>query len=133
MREVEKYLWEYRYLTQQYKRLMLDLSLAQHAYEESYNIMPSSCNYETVRTRNRNIAKPVERKVMIIIDRHKAEVDSIEIRMKETVLQKDAIEKTVDSACLSTRENEYVRLRYFYDLSAQAVVQRMFVDRKSVV
>jgi len=128
MRDVEKYLWEHRHLSQEYRRLLLDLTLAQHAYEESYNNMPSSCNYETVRERNRNIAKPVEIKAMIIIDQFRAEVSSIERRLNETRTQIEAIDVTVNWAHLTIRENEYVRLRYFSDLSAQAVAQRMFVS-----
>ena len=128
MREVEKFLWEHRAHAQEYKRLRLDFTLAQHAYEESYLNMPSSCNFEIVKERNRRIAKPVEIKAMIAIDRHRAAVESIERRMKETKAKIDAIEETVSNAGLSTREREYVRLRYFLDLSALAVAQRMFVS-----
>ena len=128
MRDVEKYLLEHRHLSQEYRRLLLDLTLAQHAYEESYNNMPSSCNYDTVRDRNRNIAKPVEIKAMIIIDQFRAEVSSIERRLNETRTQIEAIEAMVGRAHLTMRESEYVRLRYFSDLSAQAVAQRMYVS-----
>ncbi len=128
MREVEKFLWEHRAHTQEYKRLQLDFTLAQHAYEESYLNMPSSCNFDIVKERNRRIARPVEIKAMIVIDRHRAAVESIGRRMKETKAQIDAIEDIVSKAGLSTREREYVRLRYFFDLSALAVAQRMFVS-----
>ena len=128
MREVEKYLWEHRARTREYKRMLLDFTLAQHAYEESYFNMPSSCNFDTVREKNRKIAKPVEIKAMIVIDRHRAQVESIERRMKETKALIEAIEDTVNRANLTSREREYVRLRYFCDLSAQAVALRMFVS-----
>jgi len=65
---------------------------------------------------------------MIVIDRHCAQVESIERRMQETKTQIDAIEETVNKAKLTSRENEYVSLRYYRDMSAQAVAQRMFVS-----
>ena len=128
MREVEKYLWEHRARSREYKRMLLDFTLAQHAYEESYLNMPSSCNFDTVRERNRKIAKPVEIKAMIVIDRHRAQVESIERRMKEAKAIIDAIEDTISRAGLNSREREYVRMRYFCDLTAQAVALRMFVS-----
>lgn len=128
MREVEKYLWEHRAHTLEHKRLQLDFTLAQHAYEESYFNLPSSCNFEIVKERNRRIAKPVEVKAMIVIDRHRAAVESIERRMKEAKAQICAIEDVVSKASLTSREREYVRMRYFLDLSALAVAQRMFIS-----
>jgi DNA-directed RNA polymerase specialized sigma subunit len=128
MRDVEKYLMEHSARTKEYRKQMLDFKLAQHAYEESYHNMPSSCNYKIVTERNRKIAKPVEIKAMIVIDRHRAAVESIERRMKETKVQIDAIEELVNIANLTSREREYIRLRYFCGLTAQAVAQRMFVS-----
>ena len=55
-------------------------------------------------------------------------IKSIERRMKETKAKIEAIENIVGKANLSSREREYVRLRYFFDLSALAVAQRMFVS-----
>jgi len=105
---------------------MLDLSMAQHAYKECYSSMPHSCRFEIVKSRNKSIAKPVEINVMIMLDQRKAEVQSIEKKLNDTRRSIEEIEELANKANLSTREWDYLRFRYFSNLTAQATAQRMF-------
>lgn len=126
MKYIESYLKEHWYTTKRIGRLMMDLSLARQAYEESYENLPSSCDYKIVKSGNRSNASPVELTAIITIDQHRAEVQRVEKQLKAARRLTAEIEKVVLDAGLSERENEYVRLRYFQNYRAVSVAQRMF-------
>lgn len=117
---------EHWYTTKRIGRLMLDLSLARQAYEDSYCSLSSSCDYKIVKSGNRNNASPVELTAIITIDQHRAEVQRIEEQLKKARRMTAMIEKTVMDAQLTERESEYVRLRYFQNYRAISVAQRMY-------
>lgn len=126
MKQIEGFLKEHWYLMREIKRLRMDLSLAQEAYEKSTAQIPSSCRYSVVKDKNRKIAKPVEINAMIIIDEYRAQVESIEKQLNKTKKKLSMIEGVLDRAELTTRQEEYVRLRYFKNLSAEATSQRLY-------
>ena len=49
MKQIEGFLKEHWYLMREIKRLRMDLSLAQEAYENSTAQIPSSCRYSVVK------------------------------------------------------------------------------------
>lgn len=126
MKQIEGLLKERWYLERDLKRLRMDLSLAQDAYENSSGQMPSSCRYSVVKDRNRKIAKPVEINAMIVIDEYRAQVESIEKQLNKIKTKIDCLEGILERAGLSARQEEYIRLRYFKNLSAEATAQRLY-------
>ena len=126
MKHVEEFLREYWYLMREKRTLIIDLSLAQHAYEQSAERLPSSCRYSVVKSRNRQIAKPVEITAMIMIDEYRATADSLVKHLEEINARIANIEKVVIQAGLDSRQREYIRLRYFKKLSAEAAAQALY-------
>ncbi len=126
MERAEALLKEYYYLKKESKKLMTDLSLAKHAYEHSMNELPSSCRYSVVKSKDKRIAKPVEVNVMIMLDEYWAQVESIKKRLEDTRAKIEKIENAICKAGLDARQREYISLRYFSNLSAEAVSQRMY-------
>ena len=126
MERAEALLKDYYYLKKESKGLMTDLSIAKHAYEHSMSELPSSCRYSVVKTKDKRIAKPVEANVMIMLDEYWAQVESIKKRLEDTRTQIERIEKAICKAGLDARQREYITLRYFSNLSAEAVSQRMY-------
>lgn len=131
MKQIEGFLKEYWYLEREKRKLKLDLSLAQHAYENSTGSMPSSCRFSVVKSKNREIAKPVEISAMILIDEYRATVESIERELIRAGEKLKTIEDVIDKADLNYREKEYIKLRYFKNLSAEAVAQRLFCSEST--
>ena len=126
MKQIEEMLKDYWYLKRDAKRLMLDLSMAQHAYEHCMHELPSSCRYSVIKSKNRRIAKPVEINVIIMIDEYRAQVESIEKRLEKTRTAMARIDDILYKAELDARQGEYIRLRYFENMSAEAVSRKMF-------
>ncbi len=126
MNSVERYLTEYWYAKKSIGRLMIDLSLANHVYEQSYSYVHISGNYERIRTKEKKNLSSVELAAVIILDERKAEIRSIEKRLTEERKRITDIENTVEKARLCARETDYVRLRYFEKNSAETVAQRLF-------
>ena len=126
MEQAEALLKDYWYFKKEIKRLMTDLLLAKHAYEHSMCELPSSCRYSIVKSKNRQIAKPVEINVMIMLDEYRAQMESIEKLLEKTREGLRRIEEAVERASLSARQQEYIRMRYYANLSAEAVSQRMY-------
>ncbi|MGI5849296.1 MAG: hypothetical protein ACOX8Q_04390 [Christensenellales bacterium] len=127
MTDTEQYLKEHWYATKSIGRLLIDLSLAKSAYQQSYDEIAVSCDVHILRTRQRrrNLS-PVERTAVIVVDHYRAEVESIEKRLAEERVRIRDIEQAVKDACFNAREAAYVRLRYFENRSVTAVSQRMF-------
>ncbi|MDD5018517.1 MAG: hypothetical protein PHO15_10520 [Eubacteriales bacterium] len=126
MTDLERYLKDHWYATRSIGRLMLDLSLAKGAYQQSYDQIAVSCDYGRIGQRERRRLSPVERSAVIIVDHYRAELESIEKKLGQERQRIAEIEKTVEAAGLDTQETAYVRLRYFENRSVQAVAQRLF-------
>ena len=122
---VERYLREYWFARRSIGRLMLDLSAARAALEQSCEHLPGARLSET-GVRGGAAGSPVEHAVLVVLSQHRAEVTTIEQRLAEERATLSRIEGALKDAALSARECEYVRLRYFENRSAEAVCQRMF-------
>lgn len=124
--ETEKYLRERWYAVKSIGRLLMDLSLAKSAYQQAAESSPVTRDYTRIPTRQRSNLSPVEYSAVLIVDQYRAEVESIEHRLAGERAKAAAIEAAVESAGLSQREEEYVRLRYFENKSVEATAQRLF-------
>ncbi len=126
MREAEKFLKDYWYAARSIGRLMLDLSAARHAYEQSLTSMPVSGGFVKAGGPHRGGTSAVERAAVIAIDQFHAEMLSIEKRLQNERHTLSHIEQTVGKAGLSAPEAGYVRLRYFEGRSVEAAAQRLY-------
>lgn len=126
MKDAENYLKEHWYATRHIGRLMLDLTLARHAYEQSYEGLSISAVYEETYTPTRRKASPVERSAMLVVDHHRAEVESIERRLQKARHRAAEVEKTVTCAGLTPRELDYVRMRYFENKRVESVARDLY-------
>lgn len=126
MREIEIFLKDYWYATRSIGRLMLDLSAARHAYEQSRQYIPSTGGL--IKTNKSRYAhdSAVEKAVILAVDQFRAEVESIERRLNYERRTIEIIEQTVANARLSAPEAAYIRLRYFEGKSVEASAQRLF-------
>jgi len=126
MREAERYLKDYWYATRSIGRLMLDLSAARQAYEQSLTSLPVSGGYVKAAGRQRTGSSAVERAAVLAVDQFHAEVLSIEQRLMYERSTLSRIEQTVRDAGLTAPEAGYVRLRYFEGRSVEAAAQRLY-------
>ena len=126
MRKVEQFLKDHWYATRSIGRLMLDLSAARHAYEQSCQSLPVTQGYLKACGTSSTRQSPVEKAAIIAVDQFHAEVKSIELRLGDERRTVTQIEQAVRNACLSAPEANYVRLRYFENRSVEAVSQRLF-------
>lgn len=126
MNEVERLLKDHWYATRSIGRLMLDLSAARQAYEQSLTSLPVTDGYVKALGRQRTISSPVERAAVIAADQFYAEVLSIEKRLLRERDSVKHIEQTVEKAGLTEPEAGYIRLRYFEARSVEATAQRLY-------
>jgi len=126
MSSLERYLREYWFAKKSVGRLLIELSLAKHAYEESYSFVAISGDYERIKIKEKKNISSVELAAIVIVDEYKAAVMSIEKRIVCERKKAQAIEESVDKVRLNAREAEYVRLRYFENKSARTVAQRLY-------
>lgn len=126
MREAERFLRDYSYAKRNIGRLMLDLSTARQAYEQSLESVPVSSGFVRAGGGHRAGQSPVEKAAVLAVDQFHAEVLSIEKRLRQERQTLDNIEQTVSRAGLTAPEAEYVRLRYFEGKSVEAAAQRLF-------
>ncbi len=126
MKEAERFLKDYWYATRSIGRLMMDLSAARQAYEQSLTSLPVSGGYVKASRQQRNEHSAVERAAVIAVDQFHAEVLSIEKRLLQERSTLSRIEQTVNNAGLTAPEAGYVRLRYFEARSVEAAAQRLY-------
>ncbi|MFA5676277.1 MAG: hypothetical protein WDA65_07095 [Christensenellales bacterium] len=126
MREVEMFLKDYWYAARSVGRLMLDLSAARHAYEQSCQSVPLSGGFIKTGRPRYAANSAVEKAAIIAVDQFRAEVESIERRLAGERRTLEFIEQTVNKARLTAPEAGYVRLRYFEGKSVEAAAQRLF-------
>jgi len=126
MKKTEQFLREHWHATRRIGRLMMDLSLARSAYLECCKGLESFGGVQTVRTKKKERRSPVEHSAIILVDQHRAELESIEKRLRQARATAAAVEYVVMNAGLDVREKEYIRLRYFENRAAESVAQRMF-------
>lgn len=126
MKETERFLKDYWYATRSIGRLMLDLSTARQAHEQSLNSLPVSGGYVKAGVRQRTRHSAVERAAVIAVDQLHAEVLSIEKRLMHERSTLSHIEQTINNAGLTAPEAGYVRLRYFEGRSVEAAAQRLY-------
>lgn len=126
MKETERFLKDYWYATRSIGRLMLDLSAARQAHEQSLNSLPVSGGYVKAGARQRTLHSAVERAAVIAVDQFRAEVLSIEKRLMHERSTLSHIEQTINKAGLTAPEAGYVRLRYFEGRSVEAAAQRLY-------
>ncbi len=126
MKEAERFLKDYWYATRSIGRLMLDLSAARQAYEQSLTSLPGSGGYVKAIRQQRTFHSAVERAAIIAVDQFHAEVLSIEKRLMHERSTLSHIEQTVQAAGLTAPEAGYVRLRYFESRSVEAAAQRLY-------
>ncbi|MGE5494431.1 MAG: sigma factor-like helix-turn-helix DNA-binding protein [Burkholderiales bacterium] len=126
MTETERFLRERWYAQRSIGRLMMDLSLAKRAYEESYNDASLTCDLTKARSSQRSTLSPVEYSAVLVVDHYRAEMESIEKRLAAERRKAAMIEQAVKQAGLDPREEEYVRLRYFENRSVEATAQRLY-------
>lgn len=131
MTNTEDYLRKVWYAGRDRIRLRRDLILAQSAYESAYENQCSNVSYDTVIQKQPSRRSPTEQAAIIIVDEHKAQLDSIE---RELLLCRgiiDDVERTVEKAKLSCREEEYVRLRYFKSYSVERVAKELYCSTRT--
>ncbi len=126
MKETERFLKDYWYATRSIGRLMLDLSAAKQAYEQSLTSLPVTEGYVKAQGRRRSVSSPVERAAIIASDQFHAEMLSIEKRLLDERRTIALIEQTVKNAGLTAPEASYVRMRYFEARSVEAAAQRLY-------
>ncbi len=126
MREAERFLKDYWYATRSIGRLMLDLSAARQAYEQSLTSLSVSGGFVKAAGRQRTGHSAVERAAVIAVDQFHAEVMSIEKRLLHERSILSRIEQMVRDAGLTAPEAGYVRLRYFEGRSVEAAAQRLY-------
>lgn len=126
MKNAERFLKDYWYATRSIGRLMLDLTAARQAYEQSLHSLPVTDGYLKTQGKHRSISSPVERAAVIAVDQFHAEMLSIEKRLKDERRTLSIIEQTVEKAGLTAPEAGYIRLRYFEARSVEAASQRLY-------
>lgn len=126
MKDAERFLKDYWYATRSIGRLMLDLSAARQAYEQSLSSLPVTDGYVKTQGKHRAVSNPVERAAVIAVDQFHAEMLSIENRLNNERRTLAAIEQMVAKAGLTAPEAGYVRLRYFEARSVEAASQRLY-------
>lgn len=126
MRDTERYLKDYWYASRSIGRLMMDLTAARQAYEQSFAGLPVTDGYVKAPGRQRTFSSPVERAAVIASDQFHAEMLSIEQRLKAERRTLAMIEQAVARARLTEPEAGYVRLRYFEAKSVEAAAQRLY-------
>ena len=126
MTETERFLRERWFAQRSIGRLVMDLSLAKRAYEESYGDASLTCDLTKARSAQRSALSPVEYSAVLVVDHYRAEMESIEKRLASERRKAAAIEHAVEQAGLEPREEEYVRLRYFENRSVEAPAQRLY-------
>lgn len=126
MKDAERFLKDYWYATRSIGRLMLDLTAARQAYEQSLTSLPVTDGFVKAQGKHRTISSPVERAAVIAVDQFHAEMLSIEKRLSDERRTLAAIEQTVEKAGLTAPEAGYVRLRYFESRSVEAAAQRLY-------
>lgn len=126
MTETERFLREKWFAQRSIGRLMMDLSLAKRAYQESYADASVTCDLTKARSGQRSSLSPVEYSAVLIVDHYRAEMESIEKRLNAERMRCEIIERAVKDARLDPREEEYVRLRYFENRSVEATAQRLY-------
>lgn len=126
MTDTEQFLRDRWFAGRAIGRLLLDLSLAKSAYEQACSGI-NTCDLTRIRQKRRNGAlSPVEYSAILIIDNCRSQMESIERRLEQERATVSDIDKAVCLACLSGREEDYVRFRYFENRSVEATAQRMF-------
>jgi hypothetical protein len=126
MTDTEQFLRERWYAGKAIGRLMMDLSLANSAYDKACSEVGVS---DLTKIRERRRAKnlsPVEFSAILVVDNFRAQLESIGRRLDEERAKVRDIERAVSGARLSQREEDYLRLRYFENRSVEAVAQRLF-------
>lgn len=126
MNDTERFLRERWFAKRSIGRLMMDLSLAKAAYQQSYQDASLTCDLTRARGGQRSSISPVEYSAILVVDHYRAEMESIEKRLTSERLKAAAVEQAVSSAMLEPREEEYVRLRYFENRSVEATAQRLY-------
>jgi DNA-directed RNA polymerase specialized sigma subunit len=126
MTETERFLKEKWFAQRSIGRLMMDLSLAKRAYQESYAGASLTCDLTKVRSGQHSNLSPVEYSAVLVVDHFRAEMESIEKRLAAERRRAELIEQAVKRAELEPREEEYVRLRYFENRSVEATAQRLY-------
>lgn len=126
MNDTERFLKERWFAQRSIGRLMMDLSLAKSAYQQSYQDACVTCDYTKARSGQRSSLSPVEYSAILVVDHYRAEMESIEKRLLTERRRAEAVEHAVKTASLEPREEEYVRLRYFENRSVEATAQRLY-------
>lgn len=126
MTDTERFLRERWFAQRSIGRLMMDLSLAKRAYQESYADASVTCDLTKARSGQRSKLSPVEYSAVLVVDHYRAEMESIEKRLAAERRKAALVEHAVSSAGLEPREEEYVRLRYFENRSVEATAQRLY-------
>ena len=126
MTDTEQFLRERWYANRAIGRLLMDLSFAKSAYEQTCSGVITN-DLTTLRGKWREGAlSPVEYAAILAADQYRAQIESIERRLEAERDKIREIDRAVSGACLSQREEDYVRLRYFENRTVEVVSQRMF-------
>lgn len=126
MTNVEMFLRDYWHAKRSIGRLRLALTEARAAYERGAADVRCTSSLKCSGRKRSGGESAVERAAILLVDELGAEVKSIEKRLMDERRTIANIEAVVAAAALHHQEMEYVRARYFDNLSVEAVAQRMF-------
>jgi predicted DNA-binding protein (UPF0251 family) len=126
MTDVEMFLRDYWHAKRSIGRLKLALTEARAAYERGAADVRCTSRLEHSGRKRSGGESAVERAAILLVDELGAEVKSIEKRLMDERRMIAHIEAVMAAAALHQQEMEYVRARYFENLSVEAVAQRMY-------
>ncbi|MGI5919802.1 MAG: hypothetical protein ACOX8N_09180 [Christensenellales bacterium] len=126
MTNVEMFLRDYWHAKRSIGRLKLALTEACAAYERGAADVRCTSSLQRVGRKRSGGESAVERAAILLVDELGAEVKAIEKRLMDERRTIAHIEAVVAAASLHQQEMEYVRARYFDNLSVEAVAQRMY-------
>jgi predicted DNA-binding protein (UPF0251 family) len=126
MINAEMFLRDYWQAKRSIGRLMLELTEARAAYELGASNMRTSGGLVRLGPKRTGGESAVERAAILLTDELGAEVKSIEKRLADERQTMARVESVVAMAALQKKETDYVRARYFDNLSVTAVAQRIY-------
>lgn len=125
----EQYLEQVYEADKRIRDLLIDLSRFKQDYER--DIEPyRGVNYDVVIQKSRVNTSPVEKAVILLVDKHGRRIGEIESEITGWEIVKADVLATVDRAGLTKEEREYIRLRYFKGLKTARIQKEIHYARR---
>lgn len=122
--DTEKFLSEYQGFISEKRQLMnqLDALRRQYdTYEPEYRSGMTALKNKSEKT----VTRPVEKAVIYLVDHINADIEETNNKIRPLTVSISCIDSLIMSAGLTTRERQYVRLRYLEGRSVTSISMMM--------